>query len=142
MRLMLICPLICAILVSACATLPEGTAGDMCKQAGGSRQLQAELLFGRDINGRGPVTDVERASFMAEVVTPRFPDGLTTWDTRGQWRDEASGKTIREDSFVIRIVAAETPETLTRLAQIRSAYTSQFHQDAVGLLFSHTCASF
>jgi predicted small secreted protein len=142
MRLVLIYPLICAVLVSACATVPDGAGGDLCKQAGGSHQLQAELLFGRDINGRGPVTDAERASFMADVVTPRFPDGLTTWDTRGQWRDAASGKTIQEDSFVIRIVAAETPETLTRLGQIRSAYTSQFHQDAVGLLFSRTCASF
>jgi len=142
MRLSLISPLLCALLLSACAAMPAGAGGDLCQQAGGNRQLQAELLFGRDINGRGPVTDAERASFMAAVVTPRFPDGLTTWDTRGQWRDAASGKTIQEDSFVIRIVAAATPETLTRLAQIRSAYTSQFHQDAVGLLFTHTCASF
>ena len=142
MRFSLITPMLCALLVSACATLPEGAGGDLCKQAGGSSQLQAELLFGRDINGRGPVTDAERAGFMAEVVTPRFPDGLTTWDTRGQWRDAASGKTIQEDSFVIRIVAADTPDTLTRLAQIRSAYTSQFHQDSVGLLFTRTCASF
>lgn len=142
MRLSLITPLLCALLLSACAAMPEGAGGDLCQQAGGSKQLQAELLFGRDINGRGPVTDAERTGFMAEVVTPRFPDGLTTWDTRGQWRDAASGKTIREDSFVIRIVAAESADTLARLAQIRSAYTSQFHQDAVGLLLTRTCASF
>ncbi|WP_211472106.1 DUF3574 domain-containing protein [Collimonas humicola] len=142
MRLSLICPLLCVLLASACATVPEGAGGDLCKQAGGSSQLQAELLFGRDINGRGPVSDVERAGFMADVVTPRFPAGLTTWDTRGQWRDAATGKTIQEDSFVIRIVAAATPETLARLAQIRSAYVSQFHQDAVGLLLTSICASF
>ncbi|AMO97077.1 hypothetical protein CFter6_4486 [Collimonas fungivorans] len=137
-----ICSLICTVTLSACATFPDGGSGGTCQQVHGSAQLQAELLFGRDIQGRGQVSDAERNAFMAEIVTPRFPDGLTTWDTHGQWRDAATGKTIREDSFVIRIVAPETPETLERLAQIRSAYTGQFHQDAVGLLVSRLCASF
>jgi hypothetical protein len=142
MRLQLICSLVCTVALSACAAFPDGGSTGVCQQVHGSTQLQAELLFGRDIQGRGQVTEAERSAFMAEVVTPRFPDGLTTWDTHGQWRDAATGQTIREDSFVIRIVASETPETLERLAQIRSAYTSRFHQDAVGLLVSRLCASF
>lgn len=26
--------------------------------------------------------------FLAEVVTPRFPEGLTVWRAEGQWLDE------------------------------------------------------
>ena len=142
MRRILFCTLLSAMLLAGCTTVPQGSDAELCKQANGSKQLQAELLFGRDIHEREPVTDAERAKFMADVVTPLFPDGLTTWDTRGQWRDAASGKTIQENSFVIRIVAAESAETMTRLSSIRSAYVAQFRQDAVGLLFSRVCASF
>lgn len=51
--------------------------------AGTHPAWQAELMFGRDIAGRGSVTDAERSVFVAEIVTPRFPDGLTQWDTQG-----------------------------------------------------------
>jgi hypothetical protein len=138
---------LCVSLLSGCAALsgqpdPGAPMSAACTQAGGSRALQADLLFGRDVAGRGPVTDAERATFLAEVVTPRFPDGLTYWDTHGQWRDRASGDITREDSFVIRVVAPDTPATLTRLAEIRSTYIARFKQESVGLLLAPTCASF
>ncbi|KGB99621.1 hypothetical protein DM43_3934 [Burkholderia cepacia] len=104
--------------------------------------LQADLLFGRDIAGRGPVTDAERAAFLADTVTPRFPDGLTYWDTHGQWRDRATGGVTHEDSFVIRIIADDTPDTRTRLAAIRQAYARRFHQQSVGMTVVPACASF
>ncbi len=137
----------CIFLLSGCAALsgPTGSATispTACAQAGGSRALQAELLFGRDVAGRGPVSDAERTAFLANVVTPRFPDGLTYWDTHGQWRDRASGAITREDSFVIRVIAPDTPATHARLAEIRRAYIAQFKQESVGLLLAPTCASF
>ncbi|RQP37127.1 DUF3574 domain-containing protein [Burkholderia ubonensis] len=128
-------------LLSGCAATQPPSAGEpaFCAQAVGSRQLQADLLFGRDIAGRGPVTDAERAAFLSDVVTPRFPDGFTSWDTRGQWRDRATGRITREDSFVVRIVADDTRE---RLSAIRRAYVERFKQDAVGVTLAPTCASF
>ncbi|WP_322065465.1 DUF3574 domain-containing protein [Burkholderia ubonensis] len=131
-------------LLSGCAATQPPSAGEpaFCAQAGGSRQLQADLLFGRDIAGRGPVTDAERAAFLSDVVTPRFPDGFTSWDTRGQWRDRATGRITREDSFVVRIVADDTRDTLERLSAIRRAYVERFKQDAVGVTLAPTCASF
>lgn len=90
-----------AALLPGCATSPQPASGDArCTQAGGTRELQADLLFGRDVAGRGPITDAQRARFVADAVTPRFPDGLTTWDTRGQWRDRETGRIVREESFV------------------------------------------
>ncbi|AHI63525.1 DUF3574 domain-containing protein [Burkholderia thailandensis] len=126
-----------------CATSPPPASSDArCARAGGTRELQADLLFGRDIAGRGPVTDTERARFVADVVTPRFPDGLTTWDTRGQWLDRDTSRIVHEESFVIRIVAPDSPATLDGLAAIRRAYIERFRQQSVGLVLTRVCASF
>ncbi len=104
--------------------------------------LQADLLFGRDIAGRAPVTDAQRATFLADVVTPRFPDGFTVWDTRGQWRDRATGRILQEAGFVVRIVADDTADTHARLAAIRHAYVERFRQQSVGITVVPACASF
>jgi hypothetical protein len=148
MRTRSIALLFSVALLAGCALPPaqpdaRGDSASLdCTQAGGNRALQAELLFGRDIVGRGPVTDQERAAFLAEVVTPRFPDGLTYWDTHGQWRDRASGQITREDSFVLRVIAPDTPDTRAHLTEIRQAYIARFKQEAVGQLLTPTCASF
>ncbi|EOH6075367.1 DUF3574 domain-containing protein [Burkholderia cenocepacia] len=132
-------------LLAGCAAAPSSLSGAQpasCTQPGESRMLQADLLFGRDIAGRGPVTDAERAAFLADTVTPRFPDGLTYWDTHGQWRDRSTGGVTREDSFVIRIIADDTSDTRARLAAIRQAYAQRFHQQSVGMTVVPACASF
>lgn len=140
-------PVIAAVaiaLLAGCAMSPSPVvdAQPACTQPGESRMLQADLLFGRDIAGRGPVTDAERAAFLADTVTPRFPDGLTYWDTHGQWRDRATGGITHEDSFVIRIIADDTPDTRARLAAIRQTYAKRFHQESVGITLVPACASF
>ncbi|WP_236654884.1 DUF3574 domain-containing protein [Burkholderia pyrrocinia] len=140
-------PLVCVAaitLLAGCAAPPSPVVGAQpaCTQPGASRMLQADLLFGRDIAGRGPVTDAERAAFFADTVTPRFPAGLTYWDTHGQWRDRATGGITRENSFVIRIIADDTPDTRARLAAVRHAYAERFHQESVGITLVPACASF
>ncbi|WP_152554268.1 DUF3574 domain-containing protein [Burkholderia sp. A1] len=135
--------------LAACAPLPAtsqaGAAPDnppACDAAGTHPAWQAELMFGRDIAGRGPVTDAERSAFVAEIVTPRFPDGLTQWDTQGQWRDRETGAIVREASFVIRLVAPPTSTTRQALDDVRDAYKQRFRQQAVGLLVTDICAAF
>ncbi|MBY4869446.1 DUF3574 domain-containing protein [Burkholderia anthina] len=132
------------VLLAGCAAPPSPVADTppVCTQPDAHRRLQADLLFGRDIAGRGPVTDEERTAFLADVVTPRFPDGFTYWDTRGQWRDRATGQTIREAGFVVRIVADDTADTHARLAAIRHAYVERFRQQSVGIAIVPACASF
>ncbi|AXK65735.1 hypothetical protein CN645_12480 [Burkholderia sp. IDO3] len=133
-------------LLAGCAAPPSPVANTVaplaCTQPDAHRMLQADLLFGRDIAGRGPVTDEERTAFLADVVTPRFPDGFTVWDTRGQWRDRATGRTIRETGFVVRIVADDTADTRARLQAIRHAYVERFRQQSVGITIVPACASF
>ncbi|ALK31070.1 DUF3574 domain-containing protein [Burkholderia plantarii] len=131
--------------LAGCAPLPatpSAAAPPDCAGAGSQPAEQADLLFGRDIEGRSAVTDAERQAFVAEIVTPRFPDGLTLWDTQGQWRDRDTGAIVREASFVIRVVAPPTPATQRAIDEIRAAWQQRFHQQAVGLLVTRVCASF
>ena len=60
--------------------------------------MVAELLF-----GRGNVSDFNWDRFLAAEVTPRFPDGLTVYDARGQWRNPQSGTISRERTKVVMI---------------------------------------
>ncbi|PAY06592.1 hypothetical protein CK489_27310 [Bradyrhizobium sp. UFLA03-84] len=119
----------------------EGAATS-CQLINGKSMMQAELMFGRQIAGHGRVSEAQWSDFLKREVTPRFPDGLTLLRASGQWRDQDTGRIAHEQSFVVRIIAAETPETLARLKEIGSAYKQRFHQQSVGLTLSTTCASF
>ena len=85
------------LLLAGCAAAPEPCS------AGAGPATIAEAYFGRNVKTRAPVTDAEWARFMAEVVTPAFPDGLTVLDGAGQWRN-AAGQISREDSKVLLLV--------------------------------------
>src|SRR3954465_12817319 len=45
------------------------------------------LYFGRSIPGGGGVPDDDWTAFLRDVVTPRFPSGLSVWRADGQWLD-------------------------------------------------------
>ena len=53
--------------------------------------LDIELLL-----GRGKASDARWRQFLAREVTPRFPDGLTVYETYGQWRNPARNTIVRE----------------------------------------------
>jgi len=97
--------------------------------------LDVELLLGR---AGGPA---KWRAFLAKEVTPRFPDGLTVYETTGQWREPATKAIAREKSRVLRIIApADTaPE---KIAAVADAYRQQFRQKSVGIVTREVCASF
>src|ERR1700761_7838995 len=70
----------------------------------GKPQQVAELMFGRLIGGRLGVSEGQWARFVAREITPRFPDGLTVFEARGQWRDRENNKIVREPSKIVQIV--------------------------------------
>jgi len=104
--------------------------------------LVAELFFGRDIAGRRPLGEAEWAAFVAEVVTPNFPDGFTVFDATGQWRNPATGMIAREPSKVLLVMAKRSPDLAARLAAVIAAYKSRFHQQSVGVVTRDSCAGF
>jgi hypothetical protein len=103
--------------------------------------LEVELMFGRNIGGRLGVTEALWRAFLAREVTPRFPDGLTVFDTAGQWRDAKTKAVVREPSKIVRIITADG-EAQGKIAAIASAYKNQFSQDSVGIVTRPACVSF
>jgi Protein of unknown function (DUF3574) len=88
------------------------------------------LFFGRNIPGGGTVSDSAFAAFLDQVVTPRFPHGLTVFRADGQWRGE-SGGVEREQSIVVEVVHPEGPAAEADLREIADEYKRRFRQEAV-----------
>ena len=88
------------------------------------------LFFGRSIPGGGLVSDSAWSAFMAEVVTPRFPDGLTVWRADGQWL-EAGGVLARESSMVVEVAHPASEAADASLRAIAEEYKRRFRQEAV-----------
>jgi hypothetical protein len=123
-------------LPSACAAPPQVA----CRA--GSPEVTATLYFGRSLKGGGEIDDAAWRDFLAQEVTPRFPDGLTVLDANGQWRQRESGRIISERSTIVVIVTDPTPKAEESLQAIRAAYQSRFSQESVGLVTEPDCASF
>ncbi len=100
----------------------------------------AELFFGLEEGGR-LLSDAEWTGFVDTEVTPRFPDGLTVWDARGQWRPP-HGTLTHEPSRVMLIVLTGRHDERARLAAVIGAYKTRFHQLSVLLVEHSDCASF
>jgi hypothetical protein len=131
----------CAALLAACSSFAPKDAAS-CPLPGQDRYAVVQLFFGRDIPGRGPLTDAEWTNFVASAITPQFPDGFTVLDANGQWLDQATGKTIQEQSKVLLLAADPDSDLKTRIGSVVDAYRKQFHQQSVGVLTSEACGAF
>ena len=125
------------LLLAGCATVPPS-----CPIGAGPATI-AEAYFGRNVKGRAPVTDAEWARFMADNVTPAFPDGLTVLDGAGQWLNAAE-RISREDSKVLLLVlpGQDQAAASARLAPVITAWKARFAQESVLTVFRAGCAGF
>ena len=105
----------------------------------GRSAVQELVYFGTDTPS-GSVTPEDWAQFLSEVVTPRFPDGLSTWQASGQWRS-ATGAIIREPSYVLNLVHPDDVGANQAVQEIVSSYKTRFQQEAVLRVRSSTCMS-
>jgi uncharacterized protein DUF3574 len=105
-------------------------------------QQVAELLFGRKIGDRVAVSERQWERFVAREITPKFPDGLTVIDTKGQYRDAARNAIVREPSKLVVIVLSGDEQDEARLAEIAEAYKRRFRQQSVGIIVRGACVSF
>ncbi|MFE6774831.1 DUF3574 domain-containing protein [Streptomyces sp. NPDC057702] len=99
----------------------------------GAAYVETRLFFGTArSNGGEPVTERRFLDFVDRRVTPRFPDGLTLRDGRGQWRDR-HGTIVRERSYelVLLYPGARARERDTQIEDIRGAYEREFGQESV-----------
>jgi hypothetical protein len=93
--------------------------------------VRSELFFGT-AKPTGVVSEEEFRVFIDEVVTPRFPDGLTVQKGDGQFRGD-DDIIIKEESFVlILLYPYETfSESSEKIQYIRDLYKTQFDQESV-----------
>ncbi|MCL1634067.1 DUF3574 domain-containing protein [Luteimonas sp. SX5] len=113
--------------LAGCASAPLqpiAQTGTACSEKRSDR-----LLFGMN-TPTGPVDETQWQAFLADTVTPRFPDGLTVYRTQGQWRG-ASGQVEREESRMVEIVHEDDPDGRKRIAEISAEYKRRFQQEAV-----------
>lgn len=119
MRRALAAALAAAVLLAGCAA-PAATPG--CAE-----RTVERLYFGL-ATPAGEVGEDEWRRFVDAEITPRFPDGLTIVEARGQWRG-ADGRVLRESSRVVEIV--HDGEAEARLAEIVARYKARFRQESV-----------
>lgn len=134
--------LLCAVVVSAltaCASLAPLPVkpGD---PSACSERRQDRVLFGMN-SPDGPVSEAQWQAFLAEVVTPRFPAGLTVYQAKGQWRGD-SGQVEQEDSRAIDLIHEDSAEERKRVVEIADEYKRRFKQEAVLIVSAPVRACF
>jgi hypothetical protein len=127
-------------LLAGCAA--AGGAPPACP-AGTEAATVAEAYFGRNVRDRAEVSEAEWTAFLAEVVTPAFPDGLTALDGRGQWRGR-DGRILREGSKVLLLVlpGQDAAAARGRLHPVEEAWKARFRQESVLTVYRPACVGF
>lgn len=88
--------------------------------------VESHLYFGLDDGSGKRVSQEEWQRFVAEVITPAFPAGLTILTAYGQSKPIGSGEVMREDTRVLIVVHKAGEEADARLAAIKDAYLARF----------------
>lgn len=125
-----------ALLAAACAdtdapACPEGT----------DPFVEYRLFMGRSNDTGEVVDDAAWAAFLEDTVTPRFPDGLTVLDARGQWRG-SDGVILKERSKALIILAPPGEDNMALTQEISDEYKRRFGQEAVLRVVEDVCVTF
>ena len=137
-----LCAALVLALLAAAAAPPPAFAADAPPCPPGTEAFaEYRLFFGRSHGAVEVVSEAAWRAFLADEVTPRFPDGLTVLDAAGQWR-EGSGAIARERTKLLLILAEAGADAMRRTDEIAAAYKSAFRQSSVLRVVTPACASF
>ena len=132
--------LIATLAFSGCLAVHSESITPVERSSGPNTTLD-RLYFGRDIHGSGQVSEAQWAAFLAEVVTTRFPAGLTVWRSEGQWRDK-TGMIVHEPGFVLELLDPGDAASDRAVTEIIAEYKRRFEQEAVLRMRSRVDAQF
>ena len=99
------------------------------------------LYFGTSRPDGGVVSDAEWQRFLDEVVTSRFPAGLTVLSAVGQWKSSKTGQIVAERTFVLNVVHTGTAQQRQAFGEIVAGYKQRFAQESVLQVGSAACAA-
>ncbi len=138
-------PATCVAAAVACLLLVAGCAagGDTVCPGGMDSFTEINVYFGLEKGSGVTLTEEEWQSFLADTVTPHFPDGLTVLDARGQWFDTAEGRLYRESTKVLNVLvpADGVGDSVAAVRNISDIYKAQFDQQAVFYTSLPACAA-
>ncbi len=128
----------CLLLAAGCA--PGG--GRVCPE-GMDSFTELNVYFGLEKGSGETVSEEEWQSFLADTVTPHFPDGLTVLDARGQWFDTDAGRLYRESTKLLNVlVSADAADGgVGSVREISDVYKQRFEQQAVFYTSLPACAA-
>ena len=86
----------------------------------GARWSRSEVFFGMSRPNGPAITSAEWQTFVNDVVTPKFPAGLTIVDSTGQWRN-AAGTIEQEPSKMLVLLHPANPAVESQIDEIRAA---------------------
>lgn len=92
---------------------------------------RTDVFFGMNIPGGGEVSGDQWKSFNDSLVSPRFPNGYTEYQTAGKWLDTESRQTISENTRVLVFIGEKSRAREVALDTIIDAYIKRFRQQAV-----------
>jgi hypothetical protein len=127
----------------ACARQPATVAATPAPhcEPGDTALVRDVVYFGRNRPDGGVVSEGDWQGFLDEVVTPRFPNGLTVVHADGQWRGQ-SGAVERERAEVLTVLHGGTEVTRKAMSEVIGEYKRRFGQEAVLRERLAACASF
>jgi hypothetical protein len=135
--------LACFLALASCApaTTVTGAGVPADSVVYGDLLLRTELYFGMSKPKGGEVSEAEWKRFLDSVITPRFPDGLSVFDTRGQWRGN-DGQIVLERTKMVMLIHPLAEQTNAAIEEIRSAYRQMFEQESVMRITSYVRVRF
>lgn len=120
---------------AGCVSLHPATCG-----AGEQAMVEERLYFGTRTPD-GAVTPAQWSQFLGEVVTPRFPQGLSAWPASGQWRS-GDGSITSEEAYVLDLLHPHDRAKEAAVREIAADYRRHFRQQAVMRVRTPACVAF
>jgi hypothetical protein len=123
------------LLLAAVASGPTGLAAQDSPAGQGApaapAMVQSTLFFGMKSSDGAGVSEQQWARFLADVVTPRFPDGLTVLSAYGQGASPGPDAVLAELTKVLIIVHPAGEAEAAKIAEIKAKYSQDFDQPGV-----------
>lgn len=127
-------------IVVVIAALPACRSGENTAEPDSAPALAPEkapdsrvtiVFFGMASTDGAGVSEQQWLAFVAEVVTPRFPDGLTVLEGAGQYLSPRDHKLVTEHSKLVLLVHDGSTASMMKIEAIAAEYQRRFKQEAV-----------
>ncbi|MCS2166382.1 DUF3574 domain-containing protein [Scandinavium manionii] len=130
-----------AFALSGCTAPSQKSAADTQSCKADNQMQQTTLYFGLSRPAGKDITPQEWQQFVDNDVTPRFRDGLTVLDARGQWLGN-DGKVAREQSKALMLIHGKDAQSESNIEALRNVYKSRFTQESVMRVDNPVCVQF